>query len=32
MGSGRIINCISPESCGDPLNIFLIPEYSEQGL
>lgn len=32
IGSGRIINVLSPENCGDPLNVFLIPEYDEEGL
>lgn len=31
LGSGRILNVLSPENCGDPMNIFLIPEYSEEG-
>lgn len=29
LSSGRIITCLSPENCGDPLNLFLIPEYNE---
>lgn len=31
IGSGRTINILSPENCGDPLNVFLIPEYNEEG-
>lgn len=31
IGSGRIVSVLSPENCGDPLNIFLIPEHSEEG-
>ncbi|KAF5281989.1 hypothetical protein FQA39_LY00513 [Lamprigera yunnana] len=30
IGSGRIMNSLSPENCGDPINLFLIPEYNEK--
>lgn len=28
LGSGRIINTLDPENCGNQVNLFLIPEYS----
>ncbi|KAK5643551.1 hypothetical protein RI129_007396 [Pyrocoelia pectoralis] len=30
LGSGRIMNSLSPDNCGDPINLFLIPEYNEK--
>ncbi|KAK4886344.1 hypothetical protein RN001_002615 [Aquatica leii] len=30
IGSGRIITSLSPENCGDAINLFLIPECNEQ--
>ncbi|KAB0799355.1 hypothetical protein PPYR_07235 [Photinus pyralis] len=30
LGSGRIMNSLSPNNCGDPINLFLIPEYNEK--
>lgn len=26
LGTGRIINYLNPESCGAPINLFLIPD------
>ncbi|XP_044750959.1 protein SMG9 [Coccinella septempunctata] len=29
ISSGRLVKHLSPENCGPPLNIFLVPEYDE---
>lgn len=31
IGSGKIVSMLSPENCGDSMNIFLIPDYTEEG-
>lgn len=28
LGTGLIIPSLSPENCGNPINLFLLPEYS----
>ncbi|KAF5282212.1 hypothetical protein FQR65_LT02909 [Abscondita terminalis] len=30
IGSGRITDSLSPSNCGEPINLFLIPEYNEK--
>lgn len=30
LGSGRIINSLAPQNCGNPINLYLIPEYDEK--
>lgn len=30
LGSGRIMNTLDPENCGNLVNLFLIPEYNEE--
>lgn len=31
MGTGRIMHTLCPETCGAPINLFLIPEYEDTG-
>lgn len=31
IGFGRIINTLNAETCGSPINLFLIPEASDTG-
>ncbi|KRT81133.1 hypothetical protein AMK59_5359 [Oryctes borbonicus] len=30
LGTGQIIQSLCPENCGSPINLFLIPEYSDK--
>ncbi|KAL1506713.1 hypothetical protein ABEB36_006025 [Hypothenemus hampei] len=30
LGSGRVINTLNPENCGNPVNLFLIPDVSDE--
>ena len=31
LGTGRIMNTLCLETCGVPINLFLIPEYEDTG-
>lgn len=30
LGTGRIMPYLCPENCGEPINLFVLPEYSEE--
>lgn len=30
LGTGKIIPCLSPSNCGEPINLFLLPEFDAE--
>ncbi|XP_060530453.1 nonsense-mediated mRNA decay factor SMG9 isoform X2 [Cylas formicarius] len=30
MGSGRLMNSLNAENCGSPINLFLLPDFTEE--
>lgn len=29
LGTGKIIHSLNPQTCGEPFNLFLLPEYDD---